>query len=164
MEKYSKKVGKYYIVADGPSTIKNYTDPDGKVLNKNTIWNDQGAFYEQDYFAISVFKSLHVVDENGNNCSPIIREIEFKNEGYVITWPSLFWMQGYAVIGDDIFFVTTGDNDTYYRKFPKFYKLITSEPVETDFSYFLEKMVEEIPAGNFVEAMDWHSISKYMLE
>jgi hypothetical protein len=163
MQKYSKQIGKYIIVADESPSLKNYTKPDGTVLDKSDIWDENETFYEQDYFALYVFKNLHVIDENGSVCSPIIKEIEFKNSGYVLTWNQVFWIQGYAILNDKIYFVSIGDDDTYYRKKPKLYELISQEHRVTDFSNFMERMLVVVNDEAFVDSLDIDSLSNCML-
>lgn len=141
--KYKKKIGKYTIVADTPPKLKGYTTPEGASLDENEIWRDN-TFYEQDYFAIYLLKNLHVIDETGIICTPIIEEIEVMNSGYVCTWYSTFWVQGFAILNDEIYFISIGNKTSYYRHEAKFNKIKTNNKNGMDYKAFIETMIEPI--------------------
>jgi hypothetical protein len=157
MEKYIKKIGEYTIVADNAPQIKEYTNPEGKTLKKEDIWKDD-VFYEQDYFQIEIMKNLHVVDETGRVCTPIIKELEVKNSGYVCTWNTVFWIQGFAILENKIFFVKRGEAGTYYQINPAFSKIKPGNENKTvDFNEFLNTMIE------VTESLDYDNLESQML-
>ena len=131
--KYKKKIGNYTIVADTPPKLKGYTTPGGESLDKNEMWKDN-TIYEQDYFAIYTLTNLHVIDENNKICSSIIEEIEVQNSGHVCTWYSVFWVQGFAILKNEIFFISIGEDVGYYSKKPEFHKL-TNDNCGVKYSY-----------------------------
>ena len=167
--KYKKKIGNYTIVADTPPQLKGYTTPGGESLDKNEIWKDN-TFYEQDYFAIYSLRNLHVVDENNKICSPIIEEIEVKNSGYVCTWSSVFWVQGFAILKDEIFFISTGEDVGYYSKKPEFHKLTNNNyGVKISFQDFIKTLPKPIVQDIKINRsyVDWwdgkENLNDYML-
>ena len=137
---YSKQIGKYTIVADlPPRSIGNLT-PEGLPLKKN----EDGIEYEQDYFNISILSNLHVVDEDGNICTPIIKEIEVMNSGYVCTWASTFWVQGFAILHNQIYFISVGEEVSYYDRKEQFNKIKPNTINVIDYETFLETCIEPI--------------------
>lgn len=135
--------------------LKGYSTPEGNPINKEELWKDD-IFYEQDYFAIYILKNLHVTDESGTICTPIIKEIEVKNSGYVCTWNCVFWIQGFAILNDTIFFISIGEDVNYYCKRPVFHKLdsinIGKKLSYTDFIKTLPTPIEDIKLNkNIVE-------------
>lgn len=166
---YSKQIGNFKIVADNEPIVKGYYSPDGNLLNKDDIWKDN-VFYEQDYFAIYSLKNLHVVDENNKICSPIIEEIEVTNSGYVCTWHSVFWVQGFAILKDEIFFISTGEDVGYYSKKPEFHKLTDNNyGVKISFQDFIKTLPKPIVQDIKINRsyVDWwdgkENLNDYML-
>ena len=144
MGKYTKTIGQYTIVADTAPQIKGYSNPEGKTLSKDDIWKDD-VFYEQDYFQIEILRNLHVVDGSGKVCTPVIEELEVKNSGYVCTWHQTFWVQGFAVVDEQIYFIRKGEEGTYYMINPSFAKIKTgNENKVVDFNKFLNDMIESV--------------------
>jgi len=109
---YKKTIGKYTIVADNSPKSDGRHCPDGSELSVD----ENGSVYEQDYFEIFKVNNLHIIDENGKICTPIIKEVEVENYGYVLTFACSFWIQGFAILKDDIFFITAGEDGAYYGK------------------------------------------------
>lgn len=142
-EKYKKKIGKYTIIADTPPSLKGYSTPEGKSLTKDELWHES-TFYEQDYFAIYILNNLHVIDETGAICTPIITEIEIENSGYVCTWASTFWVQGFAILNDEIYFISIGSDEEYYSKKRQFNKIKLNTANAVDSKTFIETMIEPI--------------------
>ena len=117
--KYKKNLGKYTIVADYSPYSDGRHCPDGSELSVD----ENGNPYEQDYFEIFKLKNLHVIDDKGNICTPIIKELEVENYGYVFTFASQFWVQGFAILDNNILFITPGKNMGYYSRDVIFNKL-----------------------------------------
>ena len=109
-----KELGRFSIVAENPLVDLGYSKVDGTPLNESDIWKDN-VFYEQDYYHVICAKNLRVVDAQGMNISPIIEKIEIKNRGYVCTWVNVFWVQGFVVFEDEIYFVSKSSmSDGFY--------------------------------------------------
>ncbi|MHC1738065.1 MAG: hypothetical protein AB9882_08665 [Ignavibacteriaceae bacterium] len=142
---HTKQVGKYKIIADSKPELQKYTTPEGNILQKSDLWKGD-VFYEQDYFGFFAVKNLCVIDGEGNVCTPIIKEIEVKNEGYVMTFRCTFWVQGYAVIKDKIYFVGIGEDDCMYSKKPVFFKIKDGIELNTSVKYndFINNMIEPV--------------------
>ena len=149
MQKFTKTIGSYTIVADSKPHIKGYSNPEGKSLNKDDIWKND-VFYEQDYFQIEILNNLYVEDSSGNVCTPIIKEIEVKNSGYVCTWNEVFWVQGYAIINDQIYFIKKGEEGTYYKINPSFTIIKPgNENKLVEFEELVNNMTDVIESVNF---------------
>ena len=91
---------------------------------------------------IFTLKNLCVKDENGKIVSPIIENIEIKNDGYCVTWSQLYWIQGYAVIDDSIYFIGLGEEGSYNVRDQVFHVLNgkgINEKVSRE--HFIEKMI-----------------------
>lgn len=153
----TKKIGDLTIVADEPILERDYTTPDGKVLSKEELWKGN-TFFEQDYFNIQYLKNLHVRNEQNQIITPIISEVDVKNSGYVCTWHQVFWVQGYVVFKNQIYFAGLGEDSGYYCRKPKWYKLSESAALGklVDFSQFIDKMVEpcHIPQYDGTSTLD----------
>ncbi len=149
----TKRIGKLTIVADEPMIDRGYTTPDGKVLSKDELWKDE-VFYEQDYFNIRALKNLHVRNEQDQVITPIIKELDVINAGYVCTWSQVFWVQGYVIIKDKIYFAGVGDDSLYFTKKARWYILAKSvKPgVLVDFGEFMERMVEPCDVPKYDES------------
>ena len=163
---YSKQIGKYTIVADLPPRSIGKITPKGLPLKKN----EDGDEYQQDYFKISILSNLHVVDEDGNICTPIIKEIEVMNSGYVCTWASTFWVQGFAILHNQIYFISVGEEEgMYYDRKEQFNKIKSNTINVIDYETFLETCIEPINLEIEVNLNlnDWWSgkkkLSDYML-
>ena len=122
MAKYTKSIDGFTIVADHESKSRGYFAPNGAILRKENIWRDD-VFYEQDYFHKTYLRNLHVIDSGSHICTPIIQEIDVENSGYVMTFSSTFWVQGFAIIKSDLYFISIGEDTGYYAKKPVFHKL-----------------------------------------
>ncbi len=120
---YTKQIGRFSIVADNKPDLKGYFTPSGTALRQEDIWKDN-VFYEQDYFSIYTLQNLRVLDDNQKICTPIIDEIEVQNRGYVCTWSAVFWVQGFAIVNDEILFISLGEDTGYLEKKKVFNKLI----------------------------------------
>jgi hypothetical protein len=155
--KYKKIIGKYTIVADNSPKSDGQHCPDGSVLSVD----ENGSAYEQDYFEIFMLYNLHVIDENGKICTPIIKEVEVENYGYVLTFSTRFWVQGFAILNDNIFFITAGKDTGYYGKELDFNKLNTDSCIGKTIEFktlttdFLETITPETDVLTNIN--DWWS-------
>jgi hypothetical protein len=133
MENYEKKLGRFTICADGAPQSKGRT-----IKGRRVIAED----YDSSYDEIFTLKNLCVKDENGKIVSPIIENIEIKNDGYCVTWSQLYWIQGYAVIDDSIYFIGLGEEGSYNVRDQVFHVLNgkgINEKVSCE--HFIEKMI-----------------------
>jgi hypothetical protein len=156
-----KQLGNLTIVADDEVIDRGYSAPNGKLLTKEELWKDN-VFYEQDYFQIKALRNLHVVDQSGMVITPIINEVDVLNSGYVCTWHQKFWVQGYAVLEDKLFFAALGDDDGYYCRPVRWLKLSEHAQigVQVSFETFLANMTVGCPEPALPEGS---GVSRHML-
>lgn len=110
-----KKIGDFIICADYLPESKGRS-VNGKVINEN---------YDGSFDEIYVVENTFVKDQSGKILTPIISSLEVKNDGYVITWSQLFWIQGFAIINNKIYFVLPSDEatDMYGEKGVSYWEL-----------------------------------------
>ncbi len=110
-----KKIDDFIICADSLPQSK------GRSVNGKRVTED----YDNSYDEIYSIENCYLKDLKGNIITPIISSLEVKNDGYVITWSQLFWIQGYAVINNKIYFLTPSEeNSTMYgTKGVRYWKL-----------------------------------------
>ena len=122
MVEYNKAIGNFRILADEEPKSKGYSTPEGVSLSYDDLYKED-VFYEQDYFEIFYLKNHRVINSDNITVTPIIESIDVLNKGYVCTWHSKFWIQGYAVINNEVYFVEMGNEEMFYLRKPKIYRL-----------------------------------------
>jgi hypothetical protein len=168
MTNITKTIGDFQIVAEQEPISRGYMNPEGKSIASEELFKDD-VFYEQDYFEIFYVNKHYVMNAQKEIVTPIIDQLDVLNKGYVCTWNSKFWIQGFAVIDNQVYFVEKGDEESYYKRIPKIYQLpIEFHPgVLVDWESFKSKLSNPL---DFSERIDlnvnsWvdNAISEYML-
>ncbi|MEI7776965.1 MAG: hypothetical protein WCK17_19585 [Verrucomicrobiota bacterium] len=102
------------------------------------------AMLEEDYFNIYSAQSLRVENEQQHIVTPVIACLDVINRGYVCTWTSTFWLQGFAVVGGTVYFIGVGKECEYYGRNEVWYRIKPDAPngQTVAFEIFLATMVE----------------------
>jgi hypothetical protein len=59
------------------------------------------------------YAAAHWVEQDGSRISPKIKDFAFMNYGYVVTWSSVFWVEGFVLHNDKLHFVSIGEHSGY---------------------------------------------------
>ena len=86
--------------------------------------------------------------------------------------PIVFWVQGFAIFNDQIFFIKPGEDAAYYTKLPKLYKLKSGcIDKKVNFNDFSENMIEQIDINQVEKGIipeqiisgHYYGMSEYMM-
>ena len=158
-----KTIGDLTIAADDGVVDRGYSKPDGTPLAKDQLWKDN-VFYEQDYFQIKALRNLRVLDRSGKVLTPIIAEVDVANSGYVMTFHSHFWFQGYVVYDNKISFAGLGKEYGYYSRATKWFELSDRALPGSvvSFDEFISTMARECGPPTYADSFTLDDLPRYM--
>ena len=139
-----KKIGDFIICADTLPQSKGRTAGGSVPITEN---------YDGSFDEIFSVNNIFVKDLNGKVVTPLISSLDVKNDGYVITWSQLFWIQGFAIINNKIYFIKPSDETEMYGTKGVSYWSLNDKHIneKITFEKFLKECILESTAPHFPE-------------